>query len=135
MASSTGLASDRRKSRKAHFAASSGLKRKIMSAPLSKELRATHGARSIPIRKDDEVLIVRGKYKGRDGKVVQVYRKKWVIHVDRVHVEKSNAATPSVGIHPSNVVITSLKLDKDRKAILERKGGKKAAEPAAEEKK
>ncbi|BEJ12279.1 hypothetical protein CspHIS471_0207390 [Cutaneotrichosporon sp. HIS471] len=135
MASSTGLASDRRKSRKAHFAASSGLKRKIMSAPLSKELRATHGARSIPIRKDDEVLIVRGKYKGRDGKVVQVYRKKWVIHVDRVHVEKSNAATPSVGIHPSNVVITSIKLDKDRKAILERKGGKKAAEPAAEEKK
>ncbi|TXT10445.1 60S ribosomal protein uL24 [Cutaneotrichosporon oleaginosum] len=105
-----------------------------MSAPLSKELRATHGARSIPVRKDDEVLIVRGKYKGRDGKVVQVYRKKWVIHVDRVHVEKSNAATPSVGIHPSNVVITSLKLDKDRKAILERKGGKKAAEPAAEKK-
>jgi large subunit ribosomal protein L26e len=43
-----------------------------MSAPLSKELRATHGARSIPVRKDDEVLIVRGKYKGRDGKVVQV---------------------------------------------------------------
>ncbi|GMK54059.1 hypothetical protein CspeluHIS016_0106450 [Cutaneotrichosporon spelunceum] len=135
MASSTGLASDRRKSRKAHFGASSGLKRKIMSAPLSKELRATHGTRSIPIRKDDEVLIVRGKYKGRDGKVVQVYRKKWVIHVDRVHVEKSNAATPSVGIHPSNVVITSLKLDKDRKAIIERKSGKKAAEPAAEEKK
>lgn len=60
----------------------------------------------------------------------QVYRKKWVIHVDRVHVEKSNAATPSVGIHPSNVVITSLKLDKDRKAILERKGGKKAEETA-----
>lgn len=43
-----------------------------MSAPLSKELRASHGARSIPVRKDDEVLIVRGKYKGRDGKVVQV---------------------------------------------------------------
>jgi hypothetical protein len=26
----------------------------------------------MPIRKDDEVLIVRGKYKGREGKVVQV---------------------------------------------------------------
>lgn len=63
---------------------------------------------------------------------LQVYRKKWVIHVDRVHIEKSNAATAPVGISPSNVVITTLKLDKDRKAILERKGGKKAAEPAAE---
>lgn len=40
----------------------------------------------------------------------QVYRKKWVIHVERVTVEKSNAATVPVGIHPSNVVITSLKV-------------------------
>jgi ribosomal protein uL24 len=40
----------------------------------------------------------------------QVYRKKWVVHVERVHVEKSNAATAPVGIHPSNVVITSLKV-------------------------
>ncbi|RSH81802.1 uncharacterized protein EHS24_007994 [Apiotrichum porosum] len=139
MASSNGLASDRRKSRKAHFAAPSGLKRKIMSSPLSKELRAEHGARSIPVRKDDEVLIVRGKYKGREGKVTQVYRKKWVIHVDQVHVEKSNAATVPIGIAPSNVVITSLKiqpsqelvltssrLDADRKAILARKSAKKA---------
>jgi hypothetical protein len=39
----------------------------------------------------------------------QVYRKKWVIHVERVHVEKSNAATVPVGIHPSNVVIINLK--------------------------
>ncbi|EJT51273.1 structural constituent of ribosome [Trichosporon asahii var. asahii CBS 8904] len=98
-----------------------------MSSPLSKELRGEHGVRSIPVRKDDEVLIVRGKYKGREGKVTQVYRKKWVIHVDRVHVEKSNAATAPIGIHPSNVVITTLKLDKDRKAILERKGRKTAA--------
>ncbi|EIW70156.1 60S ribosomal protein L26 [Tremella mesenterica] len=124
MASSIGTASDRRKSRKAHFGASSGTKRKIMSSPLSKDLRSKHSCRSMPIRKDDEVLIVRGKYKGREGKITQVYRKKWVVHVERVHVEKSNAATVSVGIHPSNVVITTLKLDKDRKAILERKGKK-----------
>jgi hypothetical protein len=36
------IAHDRRKSRKAHFAASSGEKRKIMSSPLNKELRAKH---------------------------------------------------------------------------------------------
>lgn len=73
--------------------------------------------RSLPIRKDDEVKIVRGKYKGREGKVTQVYRKKWVIHVDRVQRDKSNGATASIGIHPSNVVITSIKLDKDRYVI------------------
>ena len=70
--------------------------------------------RSIPVRKDDEVRIVRGKYKGREGKVTQVYRKKWVIHVDRVQRDKSNGATAPIGIHPSNVVIITLKLDKDR---------------------
>lgn len=85
-----------------------------MSSALSRELRAKYNARSIPVRKDDEVRIVRGKYKGREGKVVQVYRKKWVIHVDRVSRDKSNGASAPIGIHPSNVVITSLKLDKDR---------------------
>jgi len=36
------------------------------------ETYANPQARSMPIRKDDEVLIVRGKYKGREGKVTQV---------------------------------------------------------------
>jgi large subunit ribosomal protein L26e len=36
-----------------------------MSSPLSQELRTKHGARSIPIRKDDEVQVVRGTYKVR----------------------------------------------------------------------
>ena len=93
-----------------------------MSSPLSKELRQKHNVRSIPIRKDDEVLIVRGHYKSQTvGKVVKVYRKKFVIHIERIQREKANGATVHVGIHPSKVVIQKLKLDKDRKKILERK--------------
>ena len=46
--------------------------------------------RSVPIRKDDEVQVVRGTYKKREGKVVQVYRKKWVIHIERITREKVN---------------------------------------------
>jgi len=64
---------------------------------------------------------------GREGKVTQVYRKKWVIHVDRVQRDKSNGATAAIGVHPSNVVITTIKLDKDRRAILDRKDRKKNA--------
>ncbi|KAG8787932.1 hypothetical protein FRC20_007471 [Serendipita sp. 405] len=122
------LSSSRRKSRKAHFGAASSVRRELMTASLSKDLRNKYNVRAIPVRKDDEVLIVRGKYKGRDGKVTQVYRKKWIIHVDRVHRDKTNGSTASIGIHPSNVVITSLKLDKDRRAILERKDRKKNTE-------
>ena len=37
-------------------------------------------------------------------------------------------ATVQVGIHPSKCVITKLKLDKDRKAILERKNKENKAD-------
>ena len=48
--------------------------------------------RAVPIRRDDEVQVVRGTFKGRDGKVTQVYRRKWVIHVERLTREKVNGA-------------------------------------------
>jgi large subunit ribosomal protein L26e len=121
------VSSSRRKSRKTHFSAPSSVRRKIMSSALSKELRNKYHARSLPVRKDDEVRIVRGKYKGRDGKVTQVYRKKWVIHVDRVQRDKANGSSMPIGIHPSKVVITTIKLDKDRRAILDRKDRSKTA--------
>ncbi|KAL4813433.1 translation protein SH3-like domain-containing protein [Aspergillus spinulosporus] len=114
------ISSSRRKSRKAHFNAPSSVRRVIMSAPLSKELREKHNVRSIPIRKDDEVTIVRGTNKGREGKITSVYRLKWCVHVERVVREKSNGQSVPLPIHPSKVVITKLKLDKDREKILER---------------
>ena len=98
-----------------------------MSAPLSTDLRSKYNARSMPIRKDDEVQVVRGTFKGREGKVVQVYRRKWVIHVERITREKVNGSTVNVGINPSKVVITKLRLDKDRKSLLDRKAKGRAA--------
>lgn len=46
--------------------------------------------------------------------------------MERITREKANGATVFVGIHPSNVVIVKLKLDKDRKAILERRAAGRA---------
>merc|ERR1712098_399481 len=118
---SANVTSSRRKCRKAHFTAPSSVRRKIMSAHLNKDLSQKYHVKSMPIRKDDEVIVVRGSNAGREGKVIQVYRKKYVVHIERVTREKSNGSTVNVGIHPSNVMITKLKLDKDRRAILERK--------------
>ena len=78
--------------------------------------------RSIPIRKDDEVIVVRGSQKGREGKVTSVYRLKYLIHIERVSREKSNGQSVPIGVHPSKVVINKLKMDKDRESILERVG-------------
>lgn len=94
---------------------------------------------TLPIRKDDEVQIIRGSHKGAEGKVVAVSRRKWVIHIDRVTRDKVNGATVHIGVHPSNVVITSIKMDKDRRAMIERRAkgwrAHKASKEAAKESK
>ncbi|KAJ1986311.1 60S ribosomal protein L26A [Coemansia spiralis] len=115
------VSSSSRKARKAHFQAPSHIRRKLMSAPLSKDLRKKYEVRSIPIVKGDEVVVSRGQYKGREGKVVAVYRKKWVIHIERLVREKVNGASAPVPVHPSNVTVNTLKLTKDREDILKRK--------------
>lgn len=71
--------------------------------------------------------IVRGgqAVKGRDGKVIAVYRKRYVIHVERVTREKTNNQTPLIPIQPSNCVLTRLNADKnvnkDRMAMVKRR--------------
>ena len=134
------LHSSRRKSRKEHFNAPSSVRRVIMSAPLSKgmssvqetlktseqpltshaELREKYNVRSIPLRKDDEVVIKRGSNKGREGKITACYRLKYVIHIERVTREKTNGQSVPIGIAASKVEVTKLHMDKDREAILER---------------
>ena len=65
-------------------------------------------------------MITRGSNKGREGKIISVYRLKYIVHVERVTREKTNGQSVPLGIHPSNCVITKLKVDKDREGILER---------------
>ncbi|XP_011799481.1 PREDICTED: 60S ribosomal protein L26-like [Colobus angolensis palliatus] len=116
------VTSDRSKNHKRHFNAPSHIHRKIVSSPLSKELRHKYNVPSMPIQKDDEFQVVPGHYKGQQiVNVVQVYRKKYVVYIARVQQEKANGTTIHIGIHPSKVVLTRLKLDKDCKKILERK--------------
>merc|ERR1712098_822532 len=118
----------RRKNRARYFQAPSHIRRRFMSTPLSKELRQKYNVRSIPIRKDDEVQVVRGHYKGQQvGKVVSVYRKKYCIYIERIQREKANGASVYVGIHPSKVCVVKLKMDKNRKMILEQRASGRAA--------
>lgn len=77
--------------------------------------------RAVPVRKDDEVRVVRGSMKGREGKVTSCYRKKYIIQVDKMVREKANGQSVKLGVQPSNCVITKLKMDKDRQALLARK--------------
>ena len=117
----TSVSSQRRKSRKAYFSAPSSVRRVMMSCHLSKDLKTKYEVRAIPVRKGDQVKIMRGTFKGREGKVQTVYRRRRCIYIEKIVKEKTNGQQAQLPIHPSNCVVTSLKLDKDRKALLERK--------------
>jgi large subunit ribosomal protein L26e len=98
------------------LSAPSGDRRKIMSVRLSKELRAKHHIRSIPVRVGDEVRVLKGKFsKSGVAKVIQVYRKRWVIHCEKFTRDKQNGQSVQVAIQPSNCVIEKLQLDQCRK--------------------
>lgn len=90
LSSCVAVSGQRRKSRKAHFSAPSHLRRKILSSHLSKDLRTKYDVRAVPVRKGDTVKVLRGTYKGREGKIQSVYRKRWAIHIEKLTREKTN---------------------------------------------
>ncbi|ELW65278.1 60S ribosomal protein L26-like 1 [Tupaia chinensis] len=86
------VTSDCSKNCERHFNAPLHVRRKIMSSLLSKELQQKYNICSMPVRKDDEVQVVRGHLKGQQiGKVVQVYRKKYVIYMSGCSMRRLTA--------------------------------------------
>jgi len=122
------------KQRKRLYQAPLNERYKRFSAPLSSKLKESHSTNSVPVRKGDTVMIMRGDLKGSEGKVTQINRKKYRIFVEGATREKVDGTTTFIPIHPSKVMITRLNLDdKWRKKILERKGVNEKAEIAKKE--
>ncbi|MDD4878589.1 MAG: 50S ribosomal protein L24 [Candidatus Nanoarchaeia archaeon] len=112
-----------RKQRNYAYKAPLHVKQKFVSAHLSKELRKKHGKRSIGIRKGDKVKIMRGQFKGKTGAVSLVNVKQSKVAVEGIdNIRKDGTKTPYMFV-PSNLMITEIMIeDKQRKAMLERKG-------------
>jgi len=95
---------------------------KQLVAPLSEELQKEYGVQRLRVRKGDTVLIVRGSFKGHEGRVVKVSVKKARIFVEGATRVRSDGREVYVPIHPSKVVITKLDMsDEKRKQIVERR--------------
>jgi len=128
------------KQRKMVYNAPAHKRHKMMAAPLSSELAAQKGAKTLPVRKGDTVRILRGDNKGFEGKVSRVDLKAYRIYMEGLTREKVDGTNIFLGVHPSKVQIRTLNLDdKYRKeTILGRKTApaKKAAKakPAAKAK-
>ena len=120
------VASKRRAQRKLQLSAPSSIKRRLMSCHLNKSLRAQYKIRCLPVKRGDEVKILKGKSRGKTGKVVQVYRKRNVIYVDKINREKQNGQTTFLPIKPCHCILEKIIANKDRTKTIERRAATKA---------
>ena len=99
---------------------------KQMGSALSKDLQKKYGKKSARVVEGDSVTIIRGEFKGVDGKIAKISTEKSGVTIDGVKKEKTKGDKFDVYIHTSNLVITSLNSsDKWRMAKLEGKDPRK----------
>ena len=106
-----------RKQRKYAANAPLHLKRKFLAVNLSKELKKKYNKRNIPVRKGDSVKIMRGKLRGKQGKVIEVKTKKEKIFIEKIQIKKKDGSSVNVPIRASNLQIIELNTE-DRKRKL-----------------
>ncbi len=95
---------------------------KHLGARLSPDLRSQYGTRSVRVKHGDSVKVLRGEYKGIEGKITKVYTESGRLSIEGIQREKVRGGNIPVLIHASSVMIVSLNLDdKWRQSILERK--------------
>ncbi len=118
------------------YRASHVVKSKQVSSHLSKDLKKKFSKNSIRIVEGDNVKIVRGEFKGVDGKVSKISIQKNSVVIEGVKKEKTKGEKFDVHIHSSNVIVTGLNSDdKWRTSKLEgKKPSKSKTTPSKETK-
>ena len=86
---------------------------KMVGAVLEDSLRKQYGRKNIRVIKGDSVRVMRGEYKGVEGKVEKVNTEQATFHIEGIQREKIRGGQVKVPIHSSNVMIISLNLDDD----------------------
>lgn len=115
-----------RKQRKYRHNAPLHVRQKFVSAHLSEVLRGRFGKRSLPLRKGDEVKVMRGSDKGFKGKIERIDLKEGKVYIEGLNVKKVDGSEVLKPKDPSNLLITESKMeDKRRQMIVERSREKK----------
>jgi large subunit ribosomal protein L24 len=124
-----------RKQRKYLAKAPIHIKRKLLSVNLSKDLRKKQNTRNIEIRKGDKVKVMRGKYKKKEAKVIEVLTKQGKIYLENVNVKKQDGSKVNVPFRASNLQIIDLYSDDKKRFSTKNKTPKKEEKPVVKEEK
>jgi len=110
-----------RKQRKFIARAPLHIKRKLLSVNLSKELRKKQGKRNVVARKGDIVKIMRGKFKKKQGKIIEIKTKLGKIYIEGIQAKKMDGSKTNVPLKASNLQIIELNVnDKKRKLKIKK---------------
>jgi len=116
-----------RKQRKYRYNAPLHKKHKFLSANLSKELRKKYGKRSLPLRKGDEVLVMRGSFKKKKAKVQNIINRK--VLLEGIQRTKKEGTKVPVFFNPRALQIVSLNLEDKKRLEDLKKEEKKTSQP------
>ena len=103
------------------------VKRKMLSAHLSKDLSKQYGKRSARVCVGDTVVIERGAegVRGVEGKVLSVITKTGQVTIEGITINQADGTSVARPVHASNLTIVKLNLDDaKRKDVLARKEAK-----------
>jgi len=109
------------------------IKRTFMGSTLDKVLRKKYGRRTIEVKKGDEVKIMRGKFKGKQGKVGSIDIKNTRLTVDGAQRTKHGGEKLVTWFNPSKVKIIVLD-DKDSRRLNKSKKTETKTEEKIEKK-
>src|SRR5207245_10829423 len=84
---------------------------KQLGAPLSKELQRKYHRGSAREVEGDTVKVLRGEFKGIEGKITHVSTEKTGIAIERIKGKKLKDENVDIYIHQSNIVTTALYLE------------------------
>ena len=97
------------------------IKHKFLSSNLSKELRKKHGKRNLPLRKGDDVLVMRGSSRKKKAKISEINLRKGFVYLEGIQRTKKDGAKVNVPFHPSSLQIQGLNLDDKKRIFLPQK--------------
>lgn len=104
-----------RKQKKYRFNAPLHVKGKFLRARLAEGLQKKYSVKTLRVRKDDKVKVLRGQFKGKTGTVERVdlaRERLYITGVEMIRKEGSKALYP---VHASKVEITTLGGDDKRR--------------------
>jgi len=96
--------------RKAQANAPSHVKRKMLSAHLSNDLRDQYGVRTARVCKGDTVAVIRGDedVRGTEGKVLEIFTNTGRVSIEGITINQADGTATVRPVHASNLIITKL---------------------------